>query len=102
MSNEKFRFQTFKGKALLEKLSSLSHLPHRERAKQCGYSTIMYMDNGRKKIQLNLSDFYDAILEARKEERHQPKRFDAVLGGQTPPVESVVLGGIEGVKMLNC
>lgn len=98
MSNEKFRFQTFKGKALLEKLPGLSHLPHHERAKQCGYSTIMYVDNGRQKIQLNLSDFYDAILEARKQEGHQPKRFDAVLGGQTPPVESVVLGGIEGVK----
>lgn len=77
MSNEKFRFQTFKGKALLEKLSSLSHLPHHERAKQCGYSRIMYTDNGRQKIQLNLSDFYDAILEARKQEGHQPKKFDA-------------------------
>lgn len=30
---------------------------------------------------------------------NQPKEYDAVLGGQTlPPVQSVILGGIEGVK----
>ncbi|MDJ0733181.1 MAG: HEAT repeat domain-containing protein [Nostocaceae cyanobacterium] len=30
---------------------------------------------------------------------HQPREFDAVLGGETsPPVTGVVLGGIEGVK----
>lgn len=29
---------------------------------------------------------------------NQPKEYDAVLGGQAPPVSDVVLGGIEGVK----
>jgi hypothetical protein len=33
------------------------------------------------------------------ENRNQPREYDAVLGGQVPPpVDGVVLGGIEGVK----
>ncbi|MFL9453352.1 hypothetical protein AB0758_19755 [Tolypothrix bouteillei VB521301_2] len=31
--------------------------------------------------------------------QNQPKEFDAILGGQTPPpIESAVLGGLQGVK----
>lgn len=106
-----------RGKALLEFLQSLSHLSHRDRAKKCGYYTIVLTSDGQQKIRINLSDFYDAILEARAQEKqsqynqntrdrfltldhqHQPKEFDAVLGGQAaPPFEGVVLGGLEGVK----
>lgn len=32
------------------------------------------------------------------ENPHQPREYDAVLGGQTPPSSRAVLGGIEGVK----
>lgn len=105
------------GKALLEKLQTLSNLPHRDRAKQCGYYTTVLMNDGRQKIRLNLSEFYDAILVARAKEKqsqpqqntsdrlsipnnpNQPREFDAVLGNQSmPPFQGVVLGGIEGVK----
>ena len=33
--------------------------------------------------------------------QNQPREYDAVLGGQSPPpVEGAILGGIEGVKHL--
>jgi hypothetical protein len=104
MSN--FKYEKLKGEALLEKLENLLyHLPHSERAKECGYYSVI-QSSGRQKIQLNISEFYDAILAARKERsllynnpQHQPQEFDAILGGNTPsPMTSVVLGGIEGVK----
>jgi len=114
MSNSSTK--TLKGKALLDKLQSLSNLTHRERAKQCGYFTILMMNDGRRKIRLDLSNFYDAILLAKTQEkqsqcnqnaednftephnRYQPRAFDPVLGSQaSPPLESVVLGGVEGV-----
>ncbi|MEH2074018.1 MAG: hypothetical protein V7K57_06445 [Nostoc sp.] len=30
--------------------------------------------------------------------QNEPREFDAVLGGETPPIYDAVLGGIEGVK----
>ncbi|MEH2325339.1 MAG: hypothetical protein V7K32_17625 [Nostoc sp.] len=34
------------------------------------------------------------------ENQNQPKEYDAVLGGQVaPPVNGLVLGGIEGAKL---
>ncbi len=34
------------------------------------------------------------------ENRNQPREYDAVLGGKSPPpINAAVLGGIEGVKM---
>jgi|GEM_PF-6564329 len=67
MSNSSTK--TLKGKALLDKLQSLSNLTHRERAKQCGYFTILMMNDGRRKIRLDLSNFYDAILLAKTQEK---------------------------------
>lgn len=104
MSNGKSARLT--GKALLEKLNTLSHLPHRDRVKQCGYFTIVLTEGSQRKIMLNLSEFYDAIFKARAEEkqltpenRHQPRAFDAVIGSQaSPPVLGIVLGGLEGVE----
>ena len=32
------------------------------------------------------------------ENPNQPKEYDAVLGGQNPPINAAVLGGIEGIK----
>lgn len=49
------------GKALLQKVKELSHLPRRETARHCGYST-----QGKDgQIRVNLTDFYDAVLAAR-------------------------------------
>jgi AbrB family looped-hinge helix DNA binding protein len=49
------------GKALLQRVKELSHLPRRETAKQCGYYTTTRNDQTR----VNLTDFYDAVLDAR-------------------------------------
>lgn len=49
------------GKALLQKVKELSHLPRRETAKRCGYYSVSKNKQGR----VNLTDFYDAVLEAR-------------------------------------
>ncbi|NJL49770.1 MAG: AbrB family transcriptional regulator [Leptolyngbyaceae cyanobacterium SM2_5_2] len=49
------------GKALLQKVKELSHLTKRETAKECGYYTLT-KDNQAK---VNLSGFYDALLEAK-------------------------------------
>ncbi|MBD2119448.1 AbrB family transcriptional regulator [Trichocoleus sp. FACHB-262] len=49
------------GKALLQKVKELSHLPRRETAKRCGYYTVTKNDQTR----VNLTDFYDALLAAR-------------------------------------
>ncbi len=49
------------GKALLQKVKELSHLPRRETAKTCGYFT-KAKDNS---IRVNLTDFYDAVLAAK-------------------------------------
>lgn len=50
-----------KGKALLQKVKELSHLPRRETAKRCGY----YSKSKNEEYRVNLTDFYDAVLEAR-------------------------------------
>ena len=52
---------TLTGKALLQKVKELSHLPRRETAKRCGYYTI----TKNKQTRVNLTDFYDAVLAAR-------------------------------------
>ena len=49
------------GKALLQKVKELSHLPRRETAKRCGYYTITKDSQTR----VNLTDFYDAVLAAK-------------------------------------
>ena len=49
------------GKALLQKVKELSHLPRRETAKRCGYYTIT-KDN---QTRVNLTDFYDAVPAAK-------------------------------------
>ncbi|MFW6358074.1 MAG: AbrB family transcriptional regulator [Chroococcales cyanobacterium] len=49
------------GKALLQKVKELSHLPRGETAKRCGYYT--KKENG--EIGANLTNFYDAILSAK-------------------------------------
>jgi hypothetical protein len=49
------------GKALLQKVKELSHLPRRETAKRCGYYTVTKNNQTR----VNLTDFYDALLVAR-------------------------------------
>ena len=49
------------GKQLLSKVKELSHLPRRERAKQCGY----YSTTKSGQTRVNLTDFYDALLAAR-------------------------------------
>jgi AbrB family looped-hinge helix DNA binding protein len=48
------------GKALLQKVKELSHLPRRETAKRCGYCTTK---DGQ--VRVNLTDFYDAVLAAK-------------------------------------
>ena len=45
------------GKALLQKVKELSHLPRRETAKLCGYCS--KSKDGQ--LRVNLTDFYDAI-----------------------------------------
>jgi AbrB family looped-hinge helix DNA binding protein len=49
------------GKALLQRVKELSHLSKRETAKECGYYTIT--KDGQSRV--NLTGFYDALLEAR-------------------------------------
>ncbi len=49
------------GKALLQKVKELSHLPRRETARLCGY----YSKTKNNQTRVNLTDFYDAILAAR-------------------------------------
>jgi bifunctional DNA-binding transcriptional regulator/antitoxin component of YhaV-PrlF toxin-antitoxin module len=53
--------QPLTGKALLQKVKELSHLPRRERAKASGYYTL----TKNKQVRVNLTDFYDALLAAR-------------------------------------
>ncbi len=49
------------GKALLQKVKELSHLPRRETAKLCGYCS--KSKDGQ--LRVNLTDFYDAVLGAK-------------------------------------
>lgn len=49
------------GKALLQKVESLSHLSKRETARECGYVSL----NKQGQEKTNLADFYDALLEAK-------------------------------------
>lgn len=49
------------GKALLQKVKELSHLPRREKAKRCGYYTVGKNNQTR----VNLADFFEALLEAK-------------------------------------
>lgn len=49
------------GKALLQKLKELAHLPKRETAKYCGYYSTTKNDRTR----VNLSGFYNAVLAAK-------------------------------------
>ncbi|NEO27548.1 MAG: AbrB family transcriptional regulator [Kamptonema sp. SIO4C4] len=49
------------GKALLQKVKELAHLPRRETAKKCGY----YSTTKSGQVRVNLTDFYDAVLAAR-------------------------------------
>lgn len=49
------------GKALLQKVKELNHLPRRETAKRCGYYTVTKNDQTR----VNLTEFYDALLAAK-------------------------------------
>jgi AbrB family looped-hinge helix DNA binding protein len=49
------------GRQLLQKVKELSQLPRRETAKQCGYYSVS--KNGASRV--NLTDFYDAVLEAK-------------------------------------
>jgi hypothetical protein len=53
--------QPLTGKALLQKVESLAHLPRRETAKRCGYVTLTKTNKPR----VNLTDFYDAVLAAK-------------------------------------
>jgi hypothetical protein len=49
------------GKALLQKVKDLAHLSKRETAKECGYYALT--KDGQ--VRVNLSGFYDALLEAK-------------------------------------
>lgn len=49
------------GKPLLQKVKDLSHLSKRETAKECGYYSVGKDGQAR----VNLTGFYDALLEAR-------------------------------------
>jgi AbrB family looped-hinge helix DNA binding protein len=49
------------GKALLQKVKELSHLPRREKAKRCGYYTV----GKNSQTRVNLADFFEALLEAK-------------------------------------
>jgi hypothetical protein len=49
------------GRALLQKVKELSHLPRRETAKRCGY----YTETKDGQLRVNLTDFYDAVLAAK-------------------------------------
>lgn len=48
------------GKALLQKMKELSHLPRREKARRCGY----YTAGKNSQTRVNLGDFLEAVLEA--------------------------------------
>jgi AbrB family looped-hinge helix DNA binding protein len=48
------------GKALLQKVKELAHLPRREKAERCGYYTVGKNNQTR----VNLADFLEALLEA--------------------------------------
>ena len=49
------------GKALLQKVKELSHLPRREKAKRCGY----YSTGKNDQTHVNLADFFEALLHAK-------------------------------------
>lgn len=49
------------GKALLQKVKELSHLPRREKAKRCGY----YTAGKNNQVRVNLADFFEALLAAK-------------------------------------
>ncbi len=49
------------GKALLQKLKELAHLPRRETARECGY----YSVTKEGEVRVNLTAFYDAVLAAK-------------------------------------
>lgn len=49
------------GKALLQKVKELSHMTKRETARECGYYTLTKDNQPR----ISLSNFYDALLEAK-------------------------------------
>lgn len=49
------------GKALLQKVKELSHLSRREVARHCGY----YSTTKNSQTRVNLTEFYNALLEAR-------------------------------------
>ncbi len=53
--------QPLTGKALLQKIEALGHLPRRETAKRCGYVTVTKNN----KLRVNLNAFYDAVLAAK-------------------------------------
>ena len=46
------------GKALLQKVKELAHLPRREKAMRCGY----YSLTKNQETRVNLTEFYDALL----------------------------------------
>ncbi len=48
------------GKALLQKIKELSHLPRREKARLCGY----YTSGKDEQVRVNLSEFMEAVLSA--------------------------------------
>jgi hypothetical protein len=49
------------GKALLQKVKELSHLTKREKARECGY----YTTTKDGQVRVDVTGFYDALLEAR-------------------------------------
>jgi len=49
------------GKALLQKLKELSHLSRREKARECGYYTVMKDDQ----IRISSGEFMNAVLAAK-------------------------------------
>lgn len=49
------------GKALLQKVKELTHLSRRETAKRCGY----YTTTKNNQTRVNLTEFYNALLEAK-------------------------------------
>lgn len=56
--------QPLTGKALIQKVESLSHLPRRETAKRCGY----VISSKGSKPRVALAEFYEAILAAKGRE----------------------------------
>jgi hypothetical protein len=49
------------GKALLQKVKELAHLPRREKARRCGY----YTSGKNNQTRVNLADFFEALLAAK-------------------------------------